>query len=394
MKALTWQGKRSVTVEEVADPVIQEPTDAIIRVTSSAICGSDLHLYELLGPFLDRGDILGHEPMGVVVEVGAGVTKLSVGDRVVIPFNISCGECFLCRRGLQSQCETTQVREYGSGAALFGYTKLYGQVPGGQAEYLRVPLADYNHIPVAPDLPDERYLFLSDILPTAWQGVEYAQVPEGGTLAVMGLGPVGQFVSRVGRHRGYRVLAVDPVPERRAMAERHGIETFDLTDTVVEELRDLTEGRGADSVVDAVGLEAHGNSGVEFLQKAVGLLPDPAARQVFDKAGVDRLAAVYASIDVVRRGGTVSLSGVYAGDADIMPMKTLFDKQITLRMGQCNVKNWVDDLLPLVEDPADPLGAMDLTTHHAPLEDAPDLYRTFQKKEDGCIKVVLHPSTV
>ncbi|WP_417503218.1 alcohol dehydrogenase catalytic domain-containing protein [Microbacterium sp.] len=394
MKALTWQGKRSVTVEEVADPVIQEPTDAIIRVTSSAICGSDLHLYELLGPFLDRGDILGHEPMGVVVEVGAGVTTLSVGDRVVIPFNISCGECFLCRRGLQSQCETTQVREYGSGAALFGYTKLYGQVPGGQAEYLRVPLADYNHIPVAPDLPDERYLFLSDILPTAWQGVEYAQVPEGGTLAVMGLGPVGQFVSRVGRHRGYRVLAVDPVPERRAMAERHGIETFDLTDTVVEELRDLTEGRGADSVVDAVGLEAHGNSGVEFLQKAVGLLPDPAARQVFDKAGVDRLAAVYASIDVVRRGGTVSLSGVYAGDADIMPMKTLFDKQITLRMGQCNVKNWVDDLLPLVEDPADPLGVMDLTTHHAPLEDAPDLYRTFQKKEDGCIKVVLHPSTV
>ncbi|MGV2900476.1 alcohol dehydrogenase catalytic domain-containing protein [Microbacterium sp. AGC62] len=394
MKALTWQGKRSVTVEEVADPVIQEPTDAIIRVTSSAICGSDLHLYELLGPFLDRGDILGHEPMGVVVEVGAGVTKLSVGDRVVVPFNISCGECFLCRRGLQSQCETTQVREYGSGAALFGYTKLYGQVPGGQAEYLRVPLADYNHIPVAPDLPDERYLFLSDILPTAWQGVEYAQVPEGGTLAVMGLGPVGQFVSRVGRHRGYRVLAVDPVPERRAMAERHGIETFDLTDTVVEELRDLTEGRGADSVVDAVGLEAHGNSGVEFLQKAVGLLPDPAARQVFDKAGVDRLAAVYASIDVVRRGGTVSLSGVYAGDADIMPMKTLFDKQITLRMGQCNVKNWVDDLLALVEDPADPLGVMDLTTHHAPLEDAPDLYRTFQKKEDGCIKVVLHPSTV
>ena len=394
MKALTWQGKRSVTVEEVADPVIQEPTDAIIRVTSSAICGSDLHLYEMLGPFLDRGDILGHEPMGVVVEVGAGVTKLSVGDRVVIPFNISCGECFLCRRGLQSQCETTQVREYGSGAALFGYTKLYGQVPGGQAEYLRVPLADYNHIPVAPDLPDERYLFLSDILPTAWQGVEYAQVPEGGTLAVMGLGPVGQFVSRVGRHRGYRVLAVDPVPERRAMAERHGIETFDLTDTVVEELWDLTEGRGADSVVDAVGLEAHGNSGVEFLQKAVGLLPDPAARQVFDKAGVDRLAAVYASIDVVRRGGTVSLSGVYAGDADIMPMKTLFDKQITLRMGQCNVKNWVDDLLPLVEDPADPLGVMDLTTHHAPLEDAPDLYRTFQKKEDGCIKVVLYPSTV
>ncbi|WP_061016315.1 alcohol dehydrogenase catalytic domain-containing protein [Microbacterium sp. CCH5-D1] len=394
MKALTWQGKRTGTVEEVPDPVIQQPEDAIIRVTSSAICGSDLHLYELLGPFLDRGDILGHEPMGVVVEVGADVKTLAVGDRVVIPFNIACGECYLCRRGFQSQCETTQVREYGSGAALFGYTKLYGQVPGGQAEYLRVPLADYNHIPIASDLPDERYLFLSDILPTAWQGVEYAQVPDDGTLVVMGLGPVGQFVSRIGRHRGHRVLAVDPVPERRAMAERHGIETFDLTDTIVDELRDLTDGRGADSVVDAVGLEAHGNAGVEFVQKAVGVLPDPAARQLLDKAGVDRLAAVYASIDTVRRGGTVSLSGVYAGDADIMPMKTLFDKQITLRMGQCNVKNWVDELVPLVEDIADPLGVMDLTTHSAPLDDAPELYRTFQKKEDGCIKVVLRPSTV
>lgn len=394
MKALTWQGTRNVTVEEVPDPVIQEPTDAIIQVTSSAICGSDLHLYELLGPFIDRGDILGHEPMGIVVEVGAGVTKLKAGDRVVIPFNISCGECFMCRRGLQSQCETTQVREYGSGASLFGYTKLYGQVPGGQAEFLRVPLADYNHIAIGSDHPDERYLFLSDILPTAWQGVEYAQVPEGGTLAVMGLGPVGQLVARVGRHRGYRVLAVDPVPERRAMAERHDIETFDLTDTIVDELRDRTDGRGADSVVDAVGLEAHGNAGVAFMQKAVGLLPDAAARQVLDKAGIDRLAAVYASIDVVRRGGTVSLSGVYAGDADLMPMKTLFDKQISLRMGQCNVKRWIDDLMPLVEDASDPLGVMDLTTHHAPLADAPDLYRTFQRKEDGCIKVVLHPSTV
>lgn len=394
MKALTWQGTRKVTVEDVPEPKIQEAGDAIIRVTSSAICGSDLHLYEVLGPFIDRGDILGHEPMGVVVDVGTGVTRLQVGDRVVIPFNISCGECFMCRRGLQSQCETTQVREHGSGAALFGFSKLYGQVPGGQAEYLRVPLADYNHIPVGHDLPDERYLFLSDILPTAWQGVEYAQVPEGGTLAVMGLGPVGQFVSRIARHRGYRVLAVDPVPERRTMAERHGIETFDLTDTVVDELRDLTEGRGTDSVVDAVGLEAHGNGGVEFIQKAVGLLPDAAARKLLDKVGIDRLAAVYAGIDVVRRGGTVSLSGVYAGDADIMPMKTLFDKQISLRMGQCNVKNWTETLLPLVEDVSDPLGVMDLTTHHAPLEDAPELYRAFQEKTDGCIKVVLHPSTV
>ena len=394
MKALTWQGTRSVAVEEVPDPVIEHPTDAIVRITSSAICGSDLHLYELLGPFLDRGDILGHEPMGVVVEVGGAVKDLAVGDRVVVPFTISCGHCFFCLRGLQSQCETTQVTEYGSGASLFGYTKLYGQVPGGQAEYLRVPLADYNHIKVASDLPDERYLFLSDILPTAWQGVEYAEVPEGGTLAVMGLGPVGQFVARIGTHRGYRVLAVDPVAERREMAARHGAEVFDLTDDIVEELRDLTGGRGADAAVDAVGMEAHGNPGVSLVQKAVGLLPDAAARQVFDKAGIDRLAALYSSIDVVRRGGTVSLSGVYAGDADILPMKTMFDKQISLRMGQCNVKRWIDDLMPLVEDLADPLGVMDLTTHTAPLEDAPKLYETFQRKEDGCIKVVLRPSTV
>lgn len=391
MKALTWQGTRRVSVEEVPDPVVEQPTDAIVQVTSTAICGSDLHLYELLGPFLDRGDILGHEPMGVVVEVGSAVTQLAIGDRVVIPFNISCGHCFMCRRGLQSQCETTQVRDHGSGAALFGYTKLYGQVPGGQADYLRVPLADYNHIRVGTDLPDDRYLFLSDILPTAWQGVEYAHVPEGGTLAVMGLGPVGQFVSRIGIHRGYRVLAVDPVPERREMAERHGILTYDLTDTVVEELRDLTDGRGADSVVDAVGMEAHGNGAVALLQHAVGLLPDGVAQGLLDRVGVDRLAALHASIDAARRGGTVSLSGVYAGDADILPMKTMFDRQISLRMGQCNVKHWIDDLLPLVEDPADPLGVTDLVTHHAPLEDAPDLYETFQRKEDGCIKVVLRP---
>jgi threonine dehydrogenase-like Zn-dependent dehydrogenase len=391
MKALTWQGRRKVSVETVPDPEILEPTDAIVRITSTAICGSDLHLYEIFGPFIDSGDVLGHEPMGVVVEVGSAVTNLAVGDRIVVPFNISCGHCFMCRRGLQSQCETTQVTEYGSGASLFGYTKLYGQVAGGQAEYLRVPLADYNHIRVGADLPDDRYLFLSDILPTAWQGVAYADVPEGGTLAVMGLGPVGQFVARVGVHRGYRVLAVDPVAERRAMAERHGADVFDLTDSVVEELRDLTDGRGADAVVDAVGMEAHGNPAVSTVHKAVGLLPDALAQKVMETGGLDRLAALHASIDVVRRGGTVSISGVYAGEADMMPMKTMFDKQLSLRMGQCNVKRWIDDLLPLVEDPADPLGVMDLTTHRAPLTDAPGLYETFQKKEDGCIKVVLQP---
>jgi threonine dehydrogenase-like Zn-dependent dehydrogenase len=392
MKALTWHGKRDVRVDEVADPTLLEPTDAIVRITSTAICGSDLHLYELFGPFLGEGDILGHESMGIVEEVGSAVTRVKVGDRVVVPFVVACGECFMCQRGLQSQCETTQVREQNSGATLYGYTKLYGQIPGGQAQYLRVLRADYNLVVIESDLPDDHFLYLSDILPTAWQGVQYANVPEGGTLAVLGLGPVGQLAARVGKHLGYEVLAVDPVPERRAAAERHGIETWDLTDATTSELRERTFGRGPDSVVDAVGMEAHGNPVAAFAQAAVGILPDAIARPAMEKAGIDRLAAMHAGIDLVRRGGTLSLSGVYAGEADILPMKTMFDKQISLRMGQCNVRNWIDDLLPLVEDSSDPLGVGDLATHHVPLERAPEMYETFQKKEDGCIKVVLQPN--
>ncbi|GAA3291963.1 zinc-dependent alcohol dehydrogenase [Arthrobacter citreus] len=391
MKAVTWQGKRSVSVTEVPDPVIQEPTDAIIRITSTALCGSDLHLYEVLGPYMHQGDIVGHEPMGIVEEVGPGVTNLKKGDRVVIPFQISCGSCFMCRRGLQTQCEVTQVRDKGSGAALFGYSELYGSVPGGQAEYLRVPHADYGPIKVGSELPDERYLFLSDILPTAWQGVEYANVPDGGTLAVYGLGPVGQFAARIGTHLGYRVIAVEPVAERRELAAKHGAEVLDLTKTVADELRDMTDGRGPDSVVDAVGMEAHGSPAAGLAQTAVGFLPDKLAQKAMETAGVDRLSALHGSIDAVRRGGTVSLSGVYGGMASPMPLMEMFDKQLNLRMGQCNVKRWMDDLIPLVEDPSDPLGVMDLTTHRAGLEEAPSLYEKFQKKEDGCIKVVFTP---
>lgn len=391
MKALTWQAKRSVTVEEVPDPKIIEPTDAIIRVTSSAICGSDLHLYEVLVPFMDKGDVIGHEPMGIVEEVGSAVTNLKPGDRVVIPFTVACGHCYMCERGLQSQCETTQVREYNSGATLFGYSRLYGSLPGGQAEYLRVPHADYGPVKVPSVGEDERFLFLSDVLPTAWQGVKYANVPEGGTLAVLGLGPIGQMAARIGAHLGYRVIGVDPVAERRAMAARHGIEVLEGGEGVVEELRERTDGRGPDSVVDAVGMEAHGSPVAGTAQAAVGMLPSSLARTAMETAGVDRLSALYTAIDAVRRGGTISLSGVYGGIKDPMPMLTLFDKQVQMRMGQCNVQHWTDELLPLVDDPSDPLGVLDLKTHTAPLADGPEMYEKFQKKQDGCIKVVLKP---
>ncbi|MCR6690164.1 zinc-dependent alcohol dehydrogenase [Cellulomonas sp.] len=396
MRALTWQGRENVSVETVPDPTVQEPTDAVVRITSTAICGSDLHLYGVLGMFLDAGDILGHEAMGVVEAVGerAG-ERLRVGDRVVVPFGIACGSCLMCRRGLQSQCETTQVREQGKGAALFGYTRLYGSVPGGQAQYLRVPQAHYGPVVVPDDgAPDERYLYLSDVLPTAWQAVQYADVPPGGTVAVLGLGPIGQMAARIARHRGAsRVIGVDSVPERRAMAQRHGIDVLDAgSEDVAGALRDLTDGRGPDSVIDAVGMEAHGSPFAETTQRVVGMLPDALAAPMTEKAGADRLAALLTAIDAVRRGGTLSISGVYGGAKDPLPLMQMFDKQVTLRMGQANVRRWIDDLLPLVQDDADPLGVLDLRTHRVALEDAPAAYRTFQRKEDGCIKVVLDPA--
>ena len=228
MKAVTWHGKRDVRVEEVPDPTIKEPTDAIVRMTSTAICGSDLHLYEVLTMFMDEGDIVGHEPMGIVEAVGSEVTHVAPGDRVAIPFNISCGHCFMCDQQLYSQCETTQVREHGKGAALFGYTRLYGSVPGGQAEYLRVPQAHFGPVKIPEGPPDERFLYLSDILPTAWQAVQYAAIPEGGTVAVYGLGPVGQFCTRIARHLGAeRVIGIDLVSERLDMARRHDVEVLD-----------------------------------------------------------------------------------------------------------------------------------------------------------------------
>ncbi|MET9066200.1 zinc-dependent alcohol dehydrogenase [Streptosporangium sandarakinum] len=393
MKALTWHGKRDVRVEDVPDPMIKEPTDAIIKVTTTAICGSDLHLYEVLGPFLGQGDVLGHEPMGVVEEVGAEVTHIKPGDRVVIPFNISCGRCRMCEMKLYAQCETTQVREYGTGAALLGYTKLYGQVPGGQAEYLRVPQAHFGPIKVPDGPPDERFVYLSDVLPTSWQAVDYACIPDGGSVTVFGLGPIGQMSARIAKHLGYRVIGVDGVPERLEMARRHGVEILDssATPNVPEAVRELTGGRGTDSVIDAVGMEAHGSPVAKMAQTVTGLLPDAVAAPLMTNAGVDRLAALYQAIDTVRRGGTISISGVYGGAADPMPMLKMFDKGITLRMGQAHVKRWIDDLMPLVTDDSDPLGVMDLATHRLPLAEAPHGYEIFQKKQDGAIKVLLTP---
>ncbi|MFG1827717.1 zinc-dependent alcohol dehydrogenase [Microbispora bryophytorum] len=393
MKAVTWHGKRDVRVEEVSDPAVKEPTDAIIRVTTTAICGSDLHLYEVLGPFIGEGDILGYEPMGVVEEVGAEVTHISPGDRVVIPFNISCGHCYMCDRALYAQCETTQVREYDTGAALFGYTKLYGEVPGGQAQYLRVPQAHFGPIKVPDGPPDERFVYLSDVLPTSWQAVEWAEVPDGGSVTVFGLGPIGQMSARIARHRGYRVIGVDIVPERLEMARRHGIEVIDgnETDDVPEAIRSMTAGRGTDSVIDAVGMEAHGYTVGKLAQTVTGMLPDRAAAAMMTRAGLDRLAALQDAIETVRRGGTISVSGVYGGMTDPMPMLQMFDKGITLRMGQAHVKRWVDDLMPLLTGDGDPLGVEDLATHRLPLDQAPHGYEIFQKKEDGAIKVLLTP---
>ncbi len=393
MKAVAWHGRRDVRVDDVPDPTIKEPTDAIVRVTTTAICGSDLHLYEVLGPFLEEGDILGHEPIGIVEEVGPEVTQIKPGDRVVIPFNIACGRCWMCERQFYAQCETTQVREAGMGAALFGYTKLYGQVPGGQAELLRVPQAHFGPIKVPEGPPDEHFVYLSDVLPTAWQAVEFAKIPERGSVAVFGLGPIGQMSARIARHHGARAIGIDLVPERLEMARRNGIEVLDLNDhgDIAESVRGMTDGRGTDSAIDAVGMEAHGSPATEFAQKLVGLLPDKVAAPLMQKAGTDRLAVLLSCIDTVRRAGTISLSGVYGGAADPLPMLRMFDKGIQLTMGQAHVKRWIDDIMPLLTDDGDPLRIGDLATHHLPLAQAPHGYDIFQKKQDGAIKVLLRP---
>jgi threonine dehydrogenase-like Zn-dependent dehydrogenase len=301
----------------------------------------------------------------------------------------------MCDRGLFAQCETTQVREQDKGASLFGYTKLYGQVPGGQAEFLRVPQAHFGPVKVPENSqPDERFLYLSDVLPTAWQAVEFAAIPDGGSVAVYGLGPIGQMATRVASHRaGGQVIGVDIVSERLEMARRHGVETVDARehDDVPAVIREMTDGRGPDSVIDAVGMEAHGAPIGELAQKATGLLPKKLAAAVTERFAVDRLEALLNCIDTVRRGGTLSISGVYGGQLDPLPMMQLFDKGVQIRMGQAHVRRWTDEIMPLLTGDDDPLGTEDLATHQVPLERAPQAYEIFQQKRDGAIKIVLKP---
>lgn len=393
MRAVTWQGRGDMQVVDVPDPEIRRPTDAIVRITSTGLCGSDLHLYDPLTPFMTPGDVVGHEPMGIVEEIGGDVRDLRVGDRVVVPFNVSCGTCFMCGQGLHSQCETTQNRDQGTGASLFGYSSLYGAVPGGQAEFLRVPFADTLPIRVPEGPDDDRFLYLSDVLPTAWQAVEYAGVDAGDSLLIVGAGPIGDMAARIALLRGIRAIVVDRVPERLARVRARGAETIDLatTDDVAAAVRDLTAGRGTDAAVDAVGMEAHGSPLAEAAQKALRLLPKRLQGTVMTEAGVDRLDALLTAIDAVRRGGTVSIVGVYGGAADPLPMMQMFDKQLQLRMGQANVRRWSEDILAVLGEDDDHLGVDSFATHHLSLEDAPQAYADFRDKAEGMVKVVFRP---
>jgi len=390
MRALCWHGKSDVRVDTVSDPVIQEPTDAIIKVTSTAICGSDLHLFDGYQPTMEAGDVLGHEPMGVVDEVGSAVTKLKKGDRVVVPFVIACGHCFFCSKSLFSCCDTTNpnaaVAEKMMGhspAGLFGFSHMLGGYAGGQAEYLRVPHADVGPIKIESDLPDEKVLFLSDIFPTGYMAAENADIEPGDTVAVWGCGPVGQMAIQSCWMLGAgRVIAIDRVPERLAMAASHGraeIINFDDED-VYETLQAMTSGRGPDRCIDAVGCEAHGTGSFDAVLDKV---------KVAVMLATDRAHVIRQAIFCCRKAGTVSVPGVYVGMIDKFPFGGAMNKGLTIKMGQTHVQRYTKPLLEKIER-----GEIDpsfVITHSVPLEQAPDAYKTFRDKEDGCIKVVLKP---
>jgi len=388
LKAVCWEGTNNVEVERVAEPALLRPRDAIVRVTSTAICGSDLHLLDGFIPTMRRGDILGHEFMGEVVDVGHGVANLKKGDRVVVPFPIACGNCLFCQSELWSCCDNSNPnaalaeRLYGfTGAALFGYSHMMGGYAGGQAEYVRVPFADVGPFKVPDDLTDEQVLFLTDIFPTGYMAAENCNIRPGDTIAVWGCGPVGQFAIRSAFLLGAgRVIGIDTVPERLRMAIDGGAETLDsMHDDVFERLKDMTGGMGPDACIDAVGMEAHGANIDYYYDKA----------KTMTFMATDRASALRQAIHACRKGGTVSIPGVYGGFIDKVPVGAAFNKGLTLKMGQTHVHKYLPTLLAHIQN-----GDIDpsfVVTHRVPIDDAPRMYKTFRDKKDGCIKVVLKP---
>ena len=387
MRALVWHGKEDIRCDRVPDPQIEDPRDAIVKVTSCAICGSDLHLFHHFMPGMKKGDVLGHEFMGEVVEVGGAVRKLKVGDRVVVPFTITCGECEQCQRGYFSACErTNRNKELGdvvfghSTAGLFGYTHLTGGYAGGQAEYVRVPFADTTHIKVPSTLTDEQVLFLGDIFPTGWQAAVQCDIQPTDTVAVWGAGPVAQFAIRSAVLLGAKqVIAIDHLEDRLSMARAGGAITINFDeDSVLERLQELTNGKGPEKCIDAVGMEAHA-------ARSLDSMLDRAKQAVM--LGTDRPHVLREMMYVCRNAGTLSVPGVYGGFLDKIPFGAAMNKGLTIRMGQTHVNRWTGDLLRRIES-----GQIDpsfVITHTARLEDGPRMYTTFRNKEDGCIKVVL-----
>jgi threonine dehydrogenase-like Zn-dependent dehydrogenase len=389
MKALCWNGKNDVRIENVPEPKILNPRDAIVKITMTAICGSDLHLYDGYIPTMEKGDILGHEPMGEVVEVGSEIKNLKIGDRVVVPFTISCGNCFFCQKELWSLCDNSNPKAwiaeklYGySPAGLFGYSHMTGGYAGGQAEYLRVPFADVGPLKIPEGMSDEKVLFLSDIFPTGYMAAENCDIEGGDTVAIWGCGPVGQFAIKSAWMLGAgRVIAIDSVPERLQMARDEGkAETLDFNDEdIFDKLKEMTGGRGPDRCIDAVGLEAHGAT--------IDALYDRAKAALF--MATDRPHALRQAIHACRKGGTVSIPGVYGGFLDKFPFGAAFNKGLTLKMGQTHMRRYMQPLLERIER-----GEIDpsfVITHRMSLEDAPAGYETFKHKEDNCIKIVLKP---
>lgn len=389
MKAVCWNGKKDVRVENVPDPQLLNPTDAIVKITTTCICGSDLHLYDGYVPTMQPGDILGHEFMGEVVETGKEVKKLKVGDRIVVPFTICCGKCFYCKSQLWSLCNNSNPnawmleKAYGfTSAGLFGYSHMFGGYAGGQAQYARVPFADVGPMKIPDGVPDEKAVFLTDIFPTGYMAADNCNIKEGDIVAIWGCGPVGQFAIRSAYLLGaHQVIAIDNVPERLRMAEEGKAITINMDDEMIfDKLRELTGGRGPDAVIDCVGLEAQGHTLDAWYDRI----------KVATYMGTDRAHAIRQAINCCRPGGVVSIPGVYGGFLDKFPLGAAFGKGLTFKMGQTHVKKYLEDLLSKIQE-----GKIDpsfVITHRAKIDDARKMYETFAARAAGCIKVILKPN--